>query len=142
MQLRTPETERMFLLVTSRFRALVALVIATLLFYGRIRALEAGRVVRADMPFETVFPFWLSVVLTAIVYCVLILMAVSVTIGPLRTDEKVFASALLWSVAVLPVVLLFPRGARALKYLQSVLNLISLLAALSMLRWHLRHRPS
>jgi hypothetical protein len=129
------------LLVNTRFRAVLAVALTGLLFYGRAQTLIMSPPYLFSWVGGSALPVWMAVAITIAVYVVLLLVAVSLTVAPLRIDEKALTAGLAWSAAIVPVAVLLPLAARAVKYVQTTLNLIALLAAVAILLWHFRLRP-
>jgi hypothetical protein len=128
------------LLVNTRLRAVLAVAVTGWIFYTRAHALIAGRPTRFLWVGGNALPLWMSVTITTAVYAVLLMMAVSLTAAPLRKDEKALTAGLVWSALIVPVTALLPLAARAVKYVETMLNLIALLAALAILLWQFRPR--
>jgi hypothetical protein len=134
-------SKQLLVLLNTRLRAVLAVALTGSLMYAHAHALLCRQ-----SPFTWVgggtVPSWLSITLTVALYGTTLLMAIVLTLLPFRKDEKAVAAGLVWSVAILPVAALLPTTAQAVRCLQLALNLVALLAAITILLGNFRLRSA
>jgi hypothetical protein len=122
-----------FILITTRPRALAAIVFTLWVLVQGVRSLSPTRPYSLIRLYSGLLPHWAVLLITIALYGALAWIAVNLALAPSRKEEK----ALMFTVGAVPLLaplgVLLPRATSSLRFLQALLELTALLASVSIL---------
>jgi hypothetical protein len=120
-------------LITSRVRALLAVVITAWFFANRLHPVTWGKPVPWTWMYAGFLPPWAVVVINAMFNGFWLWLGVVIALAPIRKEEKAIWLAYIVSGELTPVRVLIPKIRGIVQLGQTGLSLIAFLAAMALL---------
>ncbi len=120
-------------LITTTPRALTAIVFTLLMLIQGLRSLSSIRPYSLIWLFSGLLPHWAVVLATIAFYGFLAWTAVNLALAPSSREEKAMLLMIFAVFLLAPIGVLLPKATLSLRFLQTLLELVALLASISKL---------